>query len=50
MAENALKGDKLRIAFNDALIGRPVSFNPHKNLIVLELERASKLPKKNPGK
>jgi uncharacterized protein (TIGR03067 family) len=38
----AWNGDKLRIGFNDALIGRPVSFEPRKKLIVVELERASK--------
>ena len=44
-----LKEDNLKIAFNDALIGRPASFKPRKNLIVLELDRASKSPKANPA-
>ncbi len=35
----ALEGDKLKIAFNDALRGRPESFEPRPKLIVLELSR-----------
>jgi RNA polymerase sigma factor (sigma-70 family) len=34
-----LKGEGLRIAFNDALIGRPESFEPRPKLLVIELER-----------
>ncbi len=37
-----LKADTLKIAFNDALIGRPESFEPRKNLFILELKRAPK--------
>lgn len=34
-----LKGDRLRVAFFDALKGRPPSFEPLPKLIVLELEK-----------
>ena len=37
-----LKADTLKIAFNDALMVRPASFEPRKNLFILELKRAPK--------
>ena len=36
-----VKGDRLRLAFFDALKGRPTSFDPLPKLMVLELERVS---------
>lgn len=38
------KGEGLRIAFNDAFQGRPESFEPRPNLLVLELERDPRGP------
>ena len=46
----AFDGDKLRIGFNDALVGRPGSFEPAEKLIVIELERANDPPRENLGK
>ena len=37
-----LKADTLKIAFNDALIGRPEGFAPREKLFILELKRARK--------
>ena len=45
-----LKGNRLKIGFNDALIGKPEGFAPRAKLIVLELERDTKAKSEGPDK